>query len=112
MYLAAPAEKDGEGAGTAPAAGPGAHRSRFVRLYAAWEGVGGIKVTFPGDDRVASAGSHDSTTAHLLFPVWCPVVSPRFRCAEGQLVGGEGLAENGECFHFPGPRSSLSERNA
>lgn len=46
MYLAAPAEKDGEGACTAPAAGPGAHRTRSVRLYAGWEVVG-EKSLFP-----------------------------------------------------------------
>lgn len=82
-----------------------------ARLSAGWEVVG-KKSHFPGGCRVVSAGSHDPTTAHLLFPVWCPAASPRFRCAEGQLVGGWGGAENGECFHFSGPHSSPSERKA
>lgn len=66
-----------------------------VRLCADWEVAGWVGVTYsPGDCGVVSASSHGPATAHLLFfPVWCPALSPRFRRAEGQLVGGGGVLQ-------------------
>lgn len=113
MYLVAPAGTDGVITSTAPAAGPGTPQTS-VRLYAGWKMVG-KSVTFFGDCRWYLPTPMALQQPHLLpCPAWCPALSPRFRRAERQLVGGreEGVAENGKSFNLPRTHSSPSERKA